>query len=299
MTAINAKVVADSINQEDFRLITLVATYPRFIHSEVMTYAMWARNAASSRAIPIEKTIDQVLYDPALPVYWGSHQKGMQAGPELTGADLGMVTHKWLDARDNAVSYARRLNELGLHKQLTNRILEPWQWMVTVITATEWANMFNQRHPIASPDAQPEFKALAVAMLDAINASTPTPKRPGEWHLPFTTSEERNSIRLAKDICDISVARCARTSYKNHDNPDADPVKDLAMTREKLLPGKHMSPFGHVAQAPHRWENYAKSNLIGWAQYRKMIDGENQTEFAPMKQWSYHDLREQERAKSE
>jgi len=50
--AFAAEVVLDSINPDRQRLCSVLATYPRFIHAEIMTHRDRARNAASSRAIP-------------------------------------------------------------------------------------------------------------------------------------------------------------------------------------------------------------------------------------------------------
>jgi hypothetical protein len=69
--SITAKVIADSIADGCPRLITLQLRYPRFIHSEFMTHRAFSRNASSSRAIPVERLIQDVIDDPAMPVYWG------------------------------------------------------------------------------------------------------------------------------------------------------------------------------------------------------------------------------------
>jgi hypothetical protein len=58
------KIVTDSINQKGERLTTFLLTYPRFIHSEFMTHRVFSRNAASSRAIPIEKMIKAIEENP-------------------------------------------------------------------------------------------------------------------------------------------------------------------------------------------------------------------------------------------
>ena len=60
-SVISASIVADSISPTDDRLTTVVLKYPRFIHSEVMTHRLFSRNAASSRAIPIEKMLDALV----------------------------------------------------------------------------------------------------------------------------------------------------------------------------------------------------------------------------------------------
>ena len=80
---INAKIVADSMSPEGVRLTTLQLRYPRFILAEFNTHRVFSRNSSSSRAIPVKKMLEQVQTDPAMPVWWGKNQPGMQAREEL------------------------------------------------------------------------------------------------------------------------------------------------------------------------------------------------------------------------
>lgn len=63
MTAapITVNVIADSITDGGDRLTTYEWTYPRMIHSEVLTHGMLRRNSASSRAIPAAKLRERVV----------------------------------------------------------------------------------------------------------------------------------------------------------------------------------------------------------------------------------------------
>src|ERR1700693_1578480 len=106
---VSAKIVADSVGQAGQRITTMQLRYPKFIHGEFMTHRVFSRNASSSRAIPVERLIQDVIDDPAMPVFWGKNQKGMQAKEELTGNDLYMAKREWLRARDQAVASARML----------------------------------------------------------------------------------------------------------------------------------------------------------------------------------------------
>jgi thymidylate synthase ThyX len=72
---------------------------------------------------------------------------------------------------------------LGVHKQLANRLLEPFSWHTVVVTATDWDNFFHLR---CHPDAQPEFQKIAGMMRDVMEASTHNLYY-GEWHLPYIT----------------------------------------------------------------------------------------------------------------
>lgn len=272
---IKAKVIEDSISELDgTRLTTFQLEYPRFIHAEVMTYRVFSRNASSSRAIPVKTQIKRVLEQPAVPVHWGANQSGMQARNQLTGWKLSCAMTLWMLARYPAVWFARLMMAIGLHKQTTNRILEPWQHIQVVVTATDWANFYAQR---LDKDAQPEIQALARLMLEAHEASTPVLRKAGEWHLPYVTEEERyiwagvmEGIMLPK----LSAARCARVSYLLHDGKKASEYEDIGLF-DRLVGGdiKHASPTEHQAMVG---VGKMQSNFRGaWIQFRKTLDNEN------------------------
>lgn len=271
---IEAKIIADSISQTNARLTTFQLVYPRMVHAELMTHRVFSRNASSSRAIPVAKIIQQVIDNPAMPVYWGKNQKGMQAREELTGEALEQAKQIWLAARDAAVVEARKLVEIDLHKQIANRILEPWHHIHVVVTATDFDNFFNLR---CDPDAQPEIKILAEKMRDLYFANKPIELALGMWHLPYVTQQP---IQLPVDdqsLLKASVARCARVSYMTHDNQEPMLEKDIAL-HDQLLSSKHLSPFEHQA-TPNLDPSTYSGNLRGWIQYRKTIKNENRTDY--------------------
>lgn len=254
------------------RLTTWELIFPRFIHSEFMTHREFSRNAASSRAIPIEKTIERVLQDPAMPVHWGKNQKGMQALEELTGRDKLEAQATWLYARDAAVRSARLMIDAGAHKQIVNRLLEPWTWMTVIASATNHANFFKLR---AHKDAQPEFQKLAYLMKDAYEASRPQSLVAFDWHLPLIQPDDLGQKATWDQLQKISVGRCARVSYLTHDGR-RDHAEDIAL-HDRLLTAGHWSPFEHVAQA---MEHQSYNNPIcgnfraGFRQYRKTFQAE-------------------------
>lgn len=272
------RVVADSVNPAGARITTMLLKYQRFIHSEVMTHRAFSRNAASSRAIPVKKIIDSVKLDPALPVYWGKTQAGMQAAEECDPETIAKCKETWLASRDEAVVRAEQLLGLGLHKQIANRILEPWMHMQTLVTATELGNFFNLR---VHKDAQPEFQALAKEMLVQFLASTPKQLKEGEWHLPFgdidIPAETPIETRLK-----LVTARAARTSYKNFDGK-SDVEADCQL-HDRLAQSGHFSPFEHAARATSDPRHLVSGNFIGgWIQYRKLLQNENRTKMDPNK----------------
>lgn len=157
---ISAKIVADSIDPRGNRITTFVLTYPRFIHAELLTHRLFSRNAASSRAIPFKKMVEDVENDPFIPIAWQKDHKGMQGAEYFTIEDdkqlltsgkyystLDKLEERWLTARDKAVQFATDLNAVGLTKQLCNRLLEPFQWYTCLVTTTEFDNFYELRCP--------------------------------------------------------------------------------------------------------------------------------------------------------
>jgi thymidylate synthase ThyX len=265
-------VVADSINEWGNRLTTEIWRYPRFIHADIMTHRDFSRNASSSRAIPVKKLIEQVRNDPAMPIYWGKNQSGMQAAEELTGIVRDGVISQWLQARDKAVFSAEGLMVTGLHKQLANRILEPWMWMTTIVSSTNWGNFYHLRRETdanRNPFAQPELKLLADLSFEAKKKSQPEFLKEGEWHLPFVKNNSFTQSNGYDLLLKLSVARCARVSYLNHDGTVPSIEKDVEL-HDKLIRAPHASPFEH--QATPRSGRHA--NFTGFLQYRKLIPGE-------------------------
>ncbi len=78
-----------------------------------MTHRQFSRNAASSRAIPVEKMIKMILDEPAEPIHWGKNQKGMQAKEELSEQDRVKAVIYWDAARHNAIASVEYLNKIG------------------------------------------------------------------------------------------------------------------------------------------------------------------------------------------
>ena len=174
---ISANIVADSISPQGNRITTFLLTYPRMIHSELMTHRLFSRNSASSRAIPFEKMLKMVEEDPFIPIAWQKDHKGMQGTEYFTNENMfiwdsdkhinknGVLfidsfKEDWLDARDSVIKYAKNLHNgrrqsegheyyknSKLTKQLCNRLLEPFMWHTVLVTATEYDNFFELRCP--------------------------------------------------------------------------------------------------------------------------------------------------------
>ena len=241
------EIIADSLSPQGNRLTTFKLTYPRIIHSELMTHRVFSRNSASSRAIPFEKMVKMVEEDPFIPIAWQKDHKGMQGSEYWIDDDTVTVDEgdeyerytkiysatehfitEWLEARDLAIAQSYELNRLGVTKQLCNRLLEPFMWHTVLVTATNFTGFFELRCPkyyyepenkyfkskrdysnywfecfgsgieeaiegdpvlwwlgINQSQAEIHIQALAEAMWDAMNESTPKKLQAGEWHMPM------------------------------------------------------------------------------------------------------------------
>ena len=269
------EIIADSINGYGDRLTTFVLTYHRMIHSEVMTYRQWSRNCSSSRAIPIAKNIKQVQDLNLYPIHWGADQKGMQAYEEVPESIQELAMDTWDEARTACIKSAERLIELGIHKQVANRLLEPFNTITMVVTATDYQNFFDQR---CHPDAQPEIQALANAMKAKYESSQPKFLEAGDWHLPFIKAEDWEEMQIKwKEVANgdlnsrkIATGRCARVSYLNHDG--VRNIQDDINLHDRLLTSKpaHLSPFEHIAIALPSSEK--RANFTGFESYRYQLE---------------------------
>lgn len=262
-----AKVIADSLAENGCRLTTIEATYPLIIHAEIMTHRMFSRNVASNRAIPSKRLIEEVKNNPFVPDRFPKNKPGMQNDDWLEGYEDMSAEKLWLLARKSAIRYAKNLSELGVHKQITNRLLSPFLWTTAVITATDWSNFFTLRCDSA---AQPEIQIIAYMMKEAYTESQPVEKLKGEWHLPYVLDAEKTSYEDIDQVY-ISAGRCARVSYLTHGENNT-PEKDIELTK-KLVESRHLSPLEHPAMA--QISDHYSSNFKGWYQMRKFILNES------------------------
>jgi hypothetical protein len=280
----SASVLADSVSS-GVRLTTLLVRMPRFVLAEFNTHRMFSRNSASSRAIPVAKRVAAVREDPFVPPAFGRNRAGMSAGAALEEEADAAARGVWLRAARLMADCAEELASVGVHKQHANRLLEPFLLHDVIVTATEWSNFLHLR---VSEHAQPEIRAVAESMRDAMAASEPRPLRPGEWHLPLVRVEDLDRYGYVTNSADeeagrltlarLSAARCARVSYLTHDGR-RDPEEDLRLAAS-LEGNGHMSPFEHPAFVGgpaygHGGLCEQLSNLRPpWVQLRKLIPRE-------------------------
>lgn len=274
---IKAKIICDSVNTDGKRLTTFELEYPRIVHAEFMTHRQISRNAASSRAIPFEKMLQQL---DGVPSRFGAAQKGMQDNGEshtkqvcipteyfvngefFVDNDYVSAEEAWQEAKQSAVEYAKAFKESGYHKQIYNRLTEPFQMIKVIASATEWDNFFWLRDDVM---ADPTLAELARKMREAYDNSTPQLLKAGEWHLPYVdvtylfNDETQQSTQhfivqdsegfgyyvSTEQAIKVSAARCAAVSYRNEDYT----LEKCLQLYERLVGDerKHASALEHQA----------------------------------------------------
>ena len=309
---ITAKIICDSISEQGVRLTTFEIEYPRIIMSEFNTHRSVSKNSSSSRAIPVSKMLEHTKNTNLKPIYFGSKQSGMQAGEELTGQSLLDAQAVWEGALINSVADAKILDNIGVAKEVTNRLVEPFQLVKVVCTATDWDNFFNLR---LHPDADPNICMLAYKMYKAMEESKPYKLKDGEYHLPYVVvgwngkgemcyfDEDFNLVGLEQAIR-LSAASCASVSYRTEGMTleKADRIFDMLIKAEVI----HASPFEHLAtpikpkynelgyvrvncNEPESWEDgithvnkqgvLCSGNLRGFVQYRHLLPNNTNWKF--------------------
>lgn len=253
-TNIKAKVICDSISENGVRITTFEVEAPRIILAEINTHNAISKNCSSTRAITLDKAIKQVNDNGFVPLYWGEKKSGMSADKEIDDADY--ATRVWDSAKSSMVGQVELLDGERVHKQITGRLLEPFQMVKQVLTATDWDNFFNLR---IHPTSQPEICMLAYKMYQAMQEGVPFELKDGEYHLPYINRyrilsgrgigkleySSENTVLDLETAIKISASCCAQVSYRNTDMSleKADKIFNMLVKADVL----HSSCFEHLA----------------------------------------------------
>lgn len=189
--------------------------------------------------------------------------------------------------------YLNKWDELTKNVTLLGETVDPYNW-----TNLDWLKLNKGQ-------AEIHMMALAEAMWDAMNESTPKQLQPGQWHIPFEDKisfvgnlvesidvdnthfsdyDEQNKIK-------ISTAMAARTSYTVVSNEKEFGYDNQIALHDRMaiqVPF-HASPFEHCAKVMPKidYNTYIKrapifnSNSYGWCrnyrgfiQYRHILESD-------------------------
>ena len=273
------QIIKDSISPEGIRLTTLHARYWRPIHAELMTHRVFGRNARSSRAVPSVTLLSEEIFVPQ----FGMNQPGMQSDIKAPRELQEKWAREWTKLASITRDQVRRWSEEKMHKQHANRPLEWFGWIDVLITSTQWKNFFALR---ISEYAQPEFDELAREIQLRMSKSKPQILMSGTWHLPYINEDEYSTCDL-EDLKKLSVARCARLSYRPFDGNADHKAEFERYDRLMVSQPVHASPAEHQATPDRLFTGYTDDskwsgwlspelhgNLQGWVQLRKTISNE-------------------------
>lgn len=319
MTILSVKPILRSRHAQrpDLVISTFLQTYPRWIHAEERTHRVisldeeieialktpvlmsdddMSRNASSSRALPVERMLQDIIDNPAIPLFWGKNERGMQAWTELQGDEKEEAIEKWMLSLRQTIDVAREMIALKVHKQIVNRILEPYSHIRVLTTSVEWLNYLALRD---HPDAEPHILRLAQALRSELEREDNIQwLEPDQWHMPFMdiTDEHGEPVILsgtnfAENLAlsngiKLCVSRCASTSYKTVDGFDMS-LERACKLHDRLIhhDPMHASPAEHAACADRlldapvhaggmciEWQHQNQhANFKGFRQYRHMI----------------------------
>lgn len=274
----NVSILADSLNVEtgDRATTFLLHRFPKCLQAELNTHRALSRSSASSRAVPIKKMIERIKADPYIPAFT-ANKPGMSGDP-IDSVKRQMAESIYRAAMDSAISSALWLESEGIHKDMANRLLEPFMRIPIIVTATEWDNFFRLR---TAENVQPDFRAVAIEMEQLHAMHSPVEIRTGEWHIPFReadlpsepiSSHPLEAWMVPTQYCLIfSAARCAWISYASHDGDRS--FEKAESTHGKLISDGHASPLEHQLMAFNKnaTPNMTR-NFRGFVPYRHFAE---------------------------
>ena len=256
---ISARIVGKSEYKtigDTYTIRTYELLFPRIVLSELLTHRMFSRNGSSSRAIKWDD--DAIVDNTNKPERFGKDKPGMQDDGKNhttiinTDEFSGSSVQYWEYLTNQAIENAKVLKDAGYHKQIYNRITEPYSTMKMIVTATDVDNFYKLR---CHKDADPTIRVLADCMRAADHATDAiTLKLENITHIPFFTYKSDGNYRCGidgklytdNDAKLISISLCAQVSFRKSDCT----VKKARTILDKLTTNTplHASPFEHVAR---------------------------------------------------
>lgn len=234
-----ATCLAKTINKRA-QIVTWELLFPRYIHAELLTHRVFARNASSSRATPLKVTLAEVRDNPMFFNHVGINQSGMVADVELCPQRRTEFFEDWKALASLVADKVEAMSDrYGIHKQVLNRALEPFLPIRVIVTTTETENFFKLR---LAKNAQPEIRDLARCMYESMSLKEASQKC---FHLPYSEyfpHAKGNYEKLVRCTC-----ACARVSVGKQNGRETRFYEDEAFFW-RLFDNGHLSPFEHCAR---------------------------------------------------
>lgn len=255
-------------------IVTFEVEFWRGVLAEFNTHNALSKNTSSSRAIPVPTMINQVRTETGGPARFGAANTGMQDSgahradivfntDDEWGNQLALPpVQAWLHCARASADLAQAFHDAGYAKQVCNRLIEPYQTVKMVVTATDLANFFWLRDHYM---ADPSIDALAKVMKAAYKESEPVELMPGDWHVPYYGEGFwKAALKLhygGKDLCGydeygftlkdalaISASCCAQASYRKLD----DTIEKAKGVVSRLNLGVDLEEPCHASPTEHQ-----------------------------------------------
>lgn len=243
-------------------IITFVIDVPYYVWVEILTHRRFARNASSARAQKTNRHIDMGYYIPDVFYKQGDGMRSSDDGIE----QQEVAKNIYLDVWEYSIQAARKLSELGVAKEQSNRVISPIKMIRGIITGTEdgYKHFLKLRNNKNADKAMQIFARQISEKVDGITWKI------SKNHVPFNDG---------KSTYGEVAARIARISYGNPQFGKTD--KELG---EKLIKDGHWSPMESIAF----WTLLPKSSALcckpedlhfgfGWQTYRAILEETNKS----------------------
>lgn len=190
--------VSDSRGRRDYEpIMSWEITFPKSVLAQFNTHRVFSRNATSSRAIPTRRVMrDMAVFSPT---EWRLNNAGMQSNAEAGPIKTLYFKMLWVMARginkilarmfmlgDNIPWLMKKARHTrweyilaGAHKEIVNRLLEPYSFAVVIASTSEWQNFYRLR---IDKHAQKEIREPAELMRMTETSAVPAISR---VHLPM------------------------------------------------------------------------------------------------------------------
>jgi len=246
---ITAKVIADSINRFGNRLTTFAVTHPRILLVDILKHRELSITTVSNPRL--SENVKANTYFPSAVIR-------SESTKEVDAEIEDRFRQEWLLGASVMCGIVETMDKMSISKRISSRLLESFQYVTSLITASELANFFS----VACSSPQHEMQALGFKMLAEYVNGLPDS---ADDHIPFGNQMDYGLSSEEKKL--VACARCSRIGYGA-----LDAKEDLRLANE-LIHNKNFNPFEHVARA-HINDTFV-GGYRGWIPYRKQIQGEH------------------------
>jgi len=237
---------------------------PTVILAEFNTHRAFSRNAASTRALDLKTYRKNVLEKPFVPENFVENSRAMFSDKKLEGIRATVARAIWKSGLYVAAGLHFLMEKLHVHKQHANRLLSPYAYTKVIASIADSYSLDNFFRLRTAPDAQPEFRKLALLIKYIYDNAPFMDVERGMIVDPLRGVYDPEKIDPAEIV--TSIAQIARVSYNQETLSDFE--KNLKLAK-RLYSNGHRSPFEHVVVAVGDGKRY--HNRVGYINLRQLV----------------------------